>query len=84
MDRDGRVVLPRIDPIAAGGRTFGAFRQDVDAAIHRAYVASSASVSLGRVRQVSVLVSGEVMFPGVRLVTGLSSVIDAILLSRWH
>ncbi len=81
VDRDGRVVLPRMAPIAATGRTFGTFVKDVDRAVSSAYVATNATVSLGRVRQVSVLVSGEVMMPGVRLVTGLSSVIDAVLLS---
>ncbi len=81
VTREGQVVLPRLNPIPAAGRTFGAFRKDVDSAIGRAYVATQATVSLARIRQVSVLVSGEVMLPGVRLVTGLSSVIDAILLS---
>jgi polysaccharide export outer membrane protein len=81
VDRNGRVVLPRLPPIPAAGRSFGSFRQDVDAAIHRAYVASTASTTIGRVRQISVLVSGEVNIPGQRIVTGLSSVVDALLLS---
>ncbi|MBA2587644.1 MAG: SLBB domain-containing protein [Alphaproteobacteria bacterium] len=81
VGRDGNVVLPRLAPIPASGRSFGGFRQDVEAAVHRAYVASTASTSIGRVRQISVLVSGEVNAPGPRLVTGLSSVVDAILLS---
>lgn len=81
VDRNGQVVLPRLPPISAGGRTFGTFRQDVESAVHRAYVASTASVSIGRVRQISVLVSGDVNNPGQRLLTGLSSVVDALLLS---
>jgi protein involved in polysaccharide export with SLBB domain len=81
VDRNGRVILPRLAPISAAGRNFGSFRQDVDAAVRRAYIASTASVSIGRVRQISVLVSGEVNAPGVRVVTGLSSVVDALLLS---
>jgi protein involved in polysaccharide export with SLBB domain len=81
VDRNGRVILPRLAPIAAAGRSFGTFRQDVDAAVRRAYVASTASVAVGRVRQISVLVSGEVRMPGPRIVTGLSSVVDALLLS---
>lgn len=81
VDRNGRVILPRLAPIPAGGRTFGTFRQDVDAAVRRAYVASTASVALGHVRQVSVLVAGEVNAPGQRIATGLSSVVDALLLS---
>lgn len=81
VDRNGRVVLPRLPPIPAAGRSFGSFRQDVDAAVHRAYVASTASVAIGRVRQISVEVAGEVNVPGQRLLTGLSSVADALLLS---
>lgn len=82
VDRNGRVVLPRLPPIPAAGRSFGSFRQDVDAAVHRAYVASTASVAIGRVRQISVQVSGEVNVPGLRILTGLSSVADALLLSN--
>jgi protein involved in polysaccharide export with SLBB domain len=82
VDRNGRVVLPRLAPVSAAGRSFGSFRQDVEAAVRRAYVASTASVAIGRVRQISVLVSGEVMVPGQRIVTGLSSVVDVLLLSN--
>lgn len=81
VNRNGQVVLPRLNPIAATGRTFGSFRQDLEAAVHRAYVATDASVSVSRVRQISVLVSGEINVPGQRLLTGLSSAVDAILLS---
>ena len=81
VDRNGQVVLPRLSPTPATGRTFGSFRQDLEAAVHRAYVATNASISVGRVRQISVLVSGEVNNPGQRLLTGLSSVVDALLLS---
>lgn len=81
VDRNGQMVLPRLPPIPASGRTFGAFRQDLEAAVRRAYIATNASVSVGRVRQISVLVSGEVNSPGQRLLTGLSSVVDALLLS---
>lgn len=81
VDRNGQVAIPRLNPIAATGRTFGDFRQDVEAAVHRSYVATEAFVSIGTVRQISVMVSGEVNNPGQRLVTGLSSALDAILIS---
>ena len=81
VDRNGQVILPRLAPIPAGGRSFGSFRQDVEAAVRRAYVASNASVSIGKVRQISVLVAGEVNVPGQRMATGLSSVVDVLLLS---
>jgi polysaccharide export outer membrane protein len=81
VNRDGQAVLPRLSPIPAAGRSFGSFRQDVEAAVQRSFVATNAFVSLGRVRQLSVLVSGEVGVPGQRTLNGLSSVVDALLLS---
>jgi protein involved in polysaccharide export with SLBB domain len=81
VDRNGRVVLPRLSPVAASGRSFGSFREDIQAAVRRAYVATDASISVGRMRQISVMVSGEVNSPGQRLVTGLSSAVDALILS---
>jgi protein involved in polysaccharide export with SLBB domain len=81
VDREGRIAIPRLKPIPASGRSFAQVRQDVEAAVKRAYVATDAYLSIGRVRQVSVLVAGEVNVPGQRIATGLSSVVDALLLS---
>jgi polysaccharide biosynthesis/export protein len=81
VDRDGRIVLPRLNPVSASGRTLQAFRQELVAAIHRAYVSTEGFVSVGKLRQISVLVSGEVGSPGVRTLTGLSTAVDAILIS---
>jgi polysaccharide biosynthesis/export protein len=81
VDRNGQVTLPRLSPIAAAGRSLDAFRRDLVAAVHRRYVATEAFVSLAQLRQVSVLVSGEVNNPGIRIATGLSSPLDAIMLS---
>jgi polysaccharide biosynthesis/export protein len=81
VDRDGNIMLPRLPPISAGGRTLGEYRRDLINAVHRAYVGTEAYVTVGRLRQVTVQVSGEVNNPGVRILTGLSSPIDAILIS---
>lgn len=81
VDRNGQVALPRINPILAAGRTLGDFRQDLQNAVARAYISTQAFVSVGRLRQIRVMVSGEVNNPGMRLVTGLSSASDAILVS---
>jgi protein involved in polysaccharide export with SLBB domain len=81
VDRNGQVLIPRLPPLAASGRTFGSFRQDLNAAVRRAYVATQAYVSVGRVRLISVMVAGQVNNPGQQTVPGLASVVDAILLS---
>ena len=82
VDRGGQVLLPRLSPIAAAGRTFGEFKADLLAAIHRAYVATDAFISVGKLRQISVFVVGDVANPGTRILTGQSTPVDAILLSN--
>lgn len=81
VSNTGDVLLPRLNPISAAGRSFGEFRADVEAAVRRAYVATNAFVSVARIRQISVLVSGEVDTPGQRVLPGLASVVDALVLS---
>src|SRR5215471_6485539 len=78
VDRDGRVVLPTLPPVAAAGRPFGAFRADVEAAARRAMPGTQALVSVGEVRQISVRVAGEVNNPGVFYATGLSTAMDVL------
>jgi protein involved in polysaccharide export with SLBB domain len=79
--RDGRLTLPKLNPILAGGRTLGDFRADLESQIRQAYVSTNVFISLGEVHQVSVLVTGEVVTPGMRIVSALASPLDAILLS---
>jgi protein involved in polysaccharide export with SLBB domain len=81
IDRDGRIILPKLGPILAAGRTFSDFRDALEAEVSRAYVSTKAFVSLGETHQVSVLVTGYVRTPGLRIVSALASPLDAILLS---
>jgi polysaccharide biosynthesis/export protein len=81
VDRDGQVILPGIAPVAAGGRTFGDFRIDMVNAVRKAYVGTQTYVTVAQLRQVNVMVVGQVNIPGMRAMTALSSPLDAILVS---
>ncbi len=81
VDRDGRVALPRLSPIEATGRSLGDFRQQVAEAVRRAFPSTESYVTIGRLREISVLVAGEIGSPGVRTLTGLSTPLDAVLVS---
>ena len=81
VDRDGRIILPELPPIAAAGRTFGEVRSDISQRVARLMIGTQAFVSIGTVRQIAVLVTGQVASPGVRTLTGLNTPVDAILLS---
>ncbi|MEJ0044200.1 MAG: polysaccharide biosynthesis/export family protein [Rhizomicrobium sp.] len=81
VDRDGRVILPKLKPILAAGRTFGEFRRELQALVSLSYVSTDAFVTLGAVHQFSVVVAGAVRSPGARIVNSLTTVLDSILLS---
>ena len=81
IDREGRIILPDLPPIVAAGRTLGDVREEISRREAKSQLGAQAFVSVGTVRQVSVLVTGEVAAPGVRTLTGLNTPVDAILLS---
>ena len=81
IDREGRIILPDLPPITAVGRTFGEVRGEIAQRIAKAQIGTQAFVSIGTVRQVAVLVTGEVASPGLRTLTGLNTPVDAILMS---
>ena len=81
VDNVGRVLLPKLDPIPAAGRQFGEFRSDLESQIASAYIATNVFVSIAEVRQISVIMSGEVNNPGPLTLSGLSSSVDAIALA---
>ncbi len=81
IDRNGQVVLPKLNPISAAGRTLGDVRADIESAVARAYVSTKVFISVGQLRQITVTVTGDVRAPGVRTVGALASPLDALLLS---
>ncbi|MSO64426.1 MAG: hypothetical protein EXQ85_01255, partial [Alphaproteobacteria bacterium] len=81
VDREGRVVLQTMPPITAAGRTFTDFRAELQARTKQTLIGTDVFVSLGAVRQLSVGVIGEVPTPGMQILTGLSTVLDALTLA---
>jgi len=81
IGRDGTLTLPKLSPILAAGRKFADFRADLEAQVAQAFISTKVYVSAGSLHQLTVLVSGEVRAPGARIVSGLASPLDVILLS---
>lgn len=81
INRDGQIVIPRLAPIPLAGRSFAEARGDLERRITESYVSTNVFVSVGQIRQISVLVTGEVRAPGTRILGGLATPLDAILLS---
>jgi protein involved in polysaccharide export with SLBB domain len=81
VNRDGQIILPRLNPIPASGRTLGEFRADLERQVAQTYISTNVFVSLGNIKQISVFVTGEVRAPGVRYLSALASPLDALLIS---
>jgi protein involved in polysaccharide export with SLBB domain len=81
VDNDGNVSLPKLPPIRAAGRTFSDFQASLQSAVKQAYISTNVYVSVGQLRRVSVTVAGEVNSPGVKMATGLSTPLDALVLA---
>ncbi|WP_238940668.1 polysaccharide biosynthesis/export family protein, partial [Pseudoroseomonas ludipueritiae] len=81
VNRDGTLLLPDLPPFIAAGRSLGALRADIEARVAQELGGSEAYVSVGQVRQVGVLVAGEVARPGMQSVPALASVLDALMLA---
>jgi polysaccharide export outer membrane protein len=81
VNRNGQIILPKLNPIQASGRSFGNLRENLEEQVARAYISTNAFISLGEVRQISVLITGEVRAPGLRVLNALATPLDAILLS---
>lgn len=78
VDREGRVALPDIGLLEAGGLTFGEFRDNLRERTKSSLVGTEAFVSVGSLRQITVYIMGEVGNPGVYRMTSLASVVDAL------
>lgn len=65
IDREGRIVVSDLPPVAAAGRTFGEFKRDFEALVARSMLGTEVYLSVGSVRQFVVTLVGAVGKPGV-------------------
>ena len=79
INSSGQVILPQLPPLPAAGRTLGEFRASLRSDVKRTMLDTEVFVSIGQLRTVDVAVLGEVAFPGIYHLTGLSNLIDALI-----
>jgi len=78
VDREGRLIVGQLRPVAAAGRTLGAVRSELSAETRRSLLGTEVYVSLGSVRAITVFVGGEVERPGQYQLTSLGDVATAL------
>src|SRR3989454_11538795 len=78
VDRNGRIVLPKVGDLRIWGLTFSQADRLIRDELARYFRGFQASVTMGRLRTVSVHVVGEVCQPGVYTLSSLSTVTNAL------
>lgn len=78
VDRSGRIVLPRVGPVAAGGNTVGELTQRVRERLQTVFRGFELSVAVTEAVAVRVRVTGFVAEPGDRVLPGLTTLSRAL------
>ncbi|MCC7428473.1 MAG: SLBB domain-containing protein [Alphaproteobacteria bacterium] len=79
VERDGRVILPDLRPLPAGGRRLDEFRRDLAGAAAAAFVRTEVFVTLDAIRQIAVTVAGEVRQPGLVRLPSTATMLQALV-----
>src|SRR6267142_1983107 len=78
VDRNGRIVLPKVGDLRIWGLTFSQADRLIRDELGRYFRGFQTSVTMGRLRTVSIHVVGEVCQPGVYTLSSLSTVTNAL------
>src|SRR2546428_3802884 len=78
VDRNGRIVLPKVGDLRIWGLTFAQADRLIRDELGRYFRGFQTSVTMGRLRTVSVHVVGEVCQPGVYTLSSLSTATNAL------
>ena len=78
IDRDGRVLIPKVGPLNLAGVPLNGAEKVLAAHIGKVYRNFTVSVTMGRLRSIEVFVTGQARQPGKHLVSSLSSLINAL------
>jgi protein involved in polysaccharide export with SLBB domain len=78
LERDGSINLPDIGQIILAGLSLGEASELIKSKVNQAYIGTDSFISLQNIRDVSVLLAGDVFNPGVYTLNGSSNMLHAI------
>jgi polysaccharide export outer membrane protein len=81
VTRDGSVNFPELGPIAVAGRRFEEVRTDLERRVREQMIGTQASITIGELRSIRVLVLGDARVPGSYTVSSLSTITNALFAS---
>ena len=81
IDRDGKILLPKIGPVILNGLKLKEARELITTRVNTNLVGVNATVTVGKTKFINVFVAGNVIAPGVFAMPSLSRVTHAIYLA---
>ena len=81
IDQEGIAYLPNLGPLHLAGQTFLETKQNITNTINQKMIGVKTSVSMGQLRSIRVFVLGEAYLPGSYVVSSLSTMTNALVLS---
>ncbi len=81
VDREGKVIVPKVGELVAWGKTLTNFRAYAQQKFSKVYSESDLNVSLGKIRSIRIFLTGEVNRPGAYTVSSLTSLFNALYLA---
>jgi protein involved in polysaccharide export with SLBB domain len=81
VGRNGSLVIPEIGPFQVTGLTYDQVREEIERRVAEQMIGVRASVTMGQLRSVRVFVVGDVVRPGSYVVSALSTITNALLVS---
>ena len=78
IDRNGRISLPKVGQVQLAGIPFGEAEKVLQARLSKVYANFTMSLTMGRLRSIEVFVLGQAARPGKHVVSGLSTLINAL------
>ena len=81
IDQEGQAQLPNLGPISLAGLNFSEAKKKIAATIKQKMIGVTASVAMGQLRSIRVFVLGEAYMPGSYVISPLSTITNALVLS---
>jgi len=78
VGRDGRISIPKVGPIKVAGLRFSDLEGHIQRRIAEVYRNFRLSVGMGRLRSIEIYVVGHAQLPGRKVVSSLSTLINAL------
>lgn len=78
LGRNGAINLPDIGQINLAGLSLGEASKLIRLKVNQAYIGTDSFISLENIRDVSVLLAGDVFYPGVYTLNGSSNMLHAL------